>query len=155
MDRDQPRPIVSRRRAALMLGALALLVSAAPDRPQLIFDPSALAEGGCLAPAFAGDNCSYAGFFEPNGQTGLSASAALLEPQNSPGPSRAAPRAVRLEPDLSGLFDFWPEVVHRVPLRRNRSVRPLRIAAGSEKVTACLAAGRHRPDRSQCARRRR
>ena len=152
MERNQPRPIVSRRRGGLMLAALTLLVSAAPDGAQLVFDPSAFAEEGCLAPAFAGETCSYAGFVEPNGQTGLSASAALLEPQSSPEPSRAASRAVRLEPDLSGLLDFGPEVVHRTSPRRNGSVLPLRIAAGSEKVTACIAAGRHRPDRSQCAR---
>lgn len=154
MDRNQPRPIVSHGRAAVMLGALALLVSAAPDGAQLIFDPSALAEEGCLAPAFAGENCFYGAFVEPNGQTGLSASAALLEPENSlqREPSPAAPPAMRLEPDLSGLLGFGPEVVHRLPPRRNRSALPLRIAARSEKVAACLAAGRHRPDRSQCAR---
>ncbi|MDP8912553.1 MAG: hypothetical protein M3N39_03120 [Pseudomonadota bacterium] len=153
MDVHQLSPIVSRRRAALMLGALALLVSAAPEGTRLIFDPSALAEEGCLAPALAGDGCSYGGFVEPSGQNGVSASAALLEPQSwsEREPSLPAPRAVRLEPDLSGLLDFGPEVVHRIPPRRTRAVPPVRIAAGSGRVRACIAAGRHRPDRSRCA----
>lgn len=154
MDVNQLRPIVSRRRAAVMLGGLALLVSAAPDGARLIFDSSAFAEEDCLAPAIAGDGCSYRGFVESAGQTGLSASAALLEPQtwSDREPSLPVPRAVRLEPDLSGLLDFGPEVVHRSPPRRSRGALPLRIAAGSGGAAACLAAGRHRPDRSECVR---
>jgi hypothetical protein len=152
MDMDQLRPIVSRRRAALMLGALAL-VSAAPEGTRLKYDPLAFAEEACLAPALAGDGCSYGGFVEPSGQNGVSASAALLEPQSwsEREPSLAAPRAVRLEPDLSGLLDFGPEVVHRTAPRRSGAVPPVRMTAGSARVRTCIAAGRHRPDRSRCA----
>lgn len=152
MDRNQLRPIVSHRRAALMLGAVALLVSAAPDGARLVFDPSAFAEESCLAPAFSGDSCSYGSFVEPNGQTGLSASAALLEPRtwSEREPSLSAPRAARLDLDLSGLLDFGPEVVHRIAPRRNRAVPPVRIASGSDRLKACNAAGRHRLDRSRC-----
>ena len=132
MDMDQPKPIDSRRRAAMMLGALALLVSAAPEGARLVFDPSPFAEDNCLAPAFAGDGCSYGGFVERDGEIGLSASAALLAPQTRrerEAPTPPAPRAMLLDPDLSGLLDFGPEVVHRLPPRRIRSVPPLRIAA--------------------------
>ena len=144
---------VSRRRAAAMLGSLAFLVSAAPDDDWLAFDPSAFAQASCLAPSFAEDGCFYAGMVAPAGGSGLSASAALLDPRISPErePSLPAHRAVRLEADLSGLFDFGPEVVHRVPPRRQGGTPPLRIAAGSERMMACNAAGRHRPDRSNCA----
>ena len=138
MDKDQLRPILSRRRAAAMLWSLTLLVSAAPHGARLIFDPSALAEEACLAPAFAGDGCSYSGFVELGEQTGLSASAALLEPQAWPErePLLPAPNAVRLDLDLSGLLDFGPEVVHRVAPPRARAVPPVRIAAGLGRATA-------------------
>jgi hypothetical protein len=152
MDWNELMPIISRSRAAAMLGALGLLVSAAPEDSRLALDPSAFAEEGCLAPAFAEAGCSYAGFVERDSRNHLSASAALLEPQMSPEQEPSRLGAVRLELDLSGLFDFWPEVVRPLPPRRNRGNLPLRIAAGSERVTACVAAGRHRPDRSQCAR---
>jgi hypothetical protein len=151
MDRNEPRPIASCRSAAFMLGALGFLVSAAPENARLVFDASAFAEENCLAPSFAAGGCFHGGS-EPAGVLGPSASAALLEPHSWPerGPSPAAPRAMRLEPDLFGLFDFGPEVVHRLPPRRNRSSLPLRIAGGSKRMTACNAADRHRPDRSRC-----
>lgn len=133
MDVDQLRPIVSGRKGLLMLGTLALLVSAAPDGARLVFDPSAFADDGCLAPDFAGDGCSYGTSGER--RTGLSASAALLEPETRreretplPGPG-----AMLLEPQLSGLLDFGPEVVHRVPPQRIRRVPALQIAVGSEE----------------------
>lgn len=152
MDMDQLRPIVSRRRGAVMLGALALLVSAAPDGARLVFDPSAFEEDSCLAPAFTGGGCSYGGFLERDGETGLSASAALLEPQayRERRPSLPTPSTTLLEPDLSSLFKFGPEVVNGVSRRRMRRAPPSRSATGSGKAAACVAAGRHRPDRSGC-----
>jgi hypothetical protein len=153
MNRHSVLPIVSRYKAALMLGGLGFLISAAPEGARLAFDVSAFAGESCLAPAFAGDGCDQFGVVEPAGQDSLSASAALLEPHSwtERMPVRPAPDVVRLEPDLSGLFDFGPEVVHRASPRRNRSGRALRIAAGWQGVPACIAVGRHRPDRSQCA----
>lgn len=134
MDMDQMRRIASGK-AGLMLGALALLVSAAPEGARLVFDPSAFAEDGCLAPDFAGEGCSYGDLAEGMRGTGLSASAALLEPERrrEREPSRPRPDAMLLQPELSGLLDFGPEVVHRTAPQRIRSVPALRIAGGSKE----------------------
>ena len=105
-----------RRGRMLLTGcALALIASfaAAAEGPWLRYDPSIFADE-CVAPDLGDGTCRT--LYGEIGETGLSASAALLpvegrQPQSEPQPQR-------LRYELAGLIDLDGHVTYQAPRRR-------------------------------------
>jgi hypothetical protein len=122
-------------RIALTAAMMTMGVAAAPGSPWLVLDRSVLRDG-CLAGAAAQDGCAELGTILPI-DNAPSASAALLAPDRPRAPARL------LVADISELFSFGPELTQN--LTRAQLV-------ATRTAPSCTPHGRHRPDRTGCAR---
>ena len=122
-------------RIALAAAILTIGVAAAPGNGWLVLDRSVLRDG-CLAGAVFQTGCAELETILPI-DNAPSASAALLAPDLPRRPGRLP------APDMSELLSFGPEVTE--------NMGPIRVIT-ARTASTCAPFGRHRPDRTGCAR---